>query len=78
MKQTRTTLFAGAAFAGLAACSALPSEPQQATASDASYSAGGVFVGSGHDDAVETTSTSTASDSTTTTERGGHGFGSGN
>jgi ABC-type glycerol-3-phosphate transport system substrate-binding protein len=76
MRKTRITLFAGAVLAGLAACSALPSEAHDPAKSDAGYSSNGVYVGSGHEEAVETTSASTASDSTT--QRGGHGFGSGN
>jgi hypothetical protein len=75
MKSTRMILLAGAAFAGLAGCNALPSGPQQQTTA-AIYSTSGVYVGSGHEEAAETTNASTASDSTT--QRGGHGFGSGN
>jgi ABC-type glycerol-3-phosphate transport system substrate-binding protein len=74
MRKTRMILLAGAALAGLAGCNALPSDPT--AASDAPYSANGVWVGSGDGEAAETSSASTASDSTA--QRGGHGFGSGN
>lgn len=76
MRNTRMILLAGTALAGLAACNVLPSDPHSA-ASDVPHSAnGGGWIGSGHEEAAETSSASTASDSTA--QRGGHGFGSGN